>query len=46
MRMMLQKAEIAVYKLLKEDGRQSQLNDVVEYAISAIICLNVVLIIL
>jgi voltage-gated potassium channel len=42
----LQKAEMAVYKLLKENGRQSELNDIVEYAICAIICLNAALIVL
>ena len=42
----LQNAEAAVYRLLKEDGRQSELNDIVEYTISAIICLNIVLIVL
>lgn len=42
---MFKKAEIVVYKLLKEGGRQSQLNDLVEYSISALICLNVVLIV-
>lgn len=42
---MLKKAHVAVYKLMKEGGRQSELNDIVEYVISAIICLNVVLII-
>ena len=43
---MFKKIEFAVYRLLKEGGRQSQLNDVVEYAIGTVICLNVVLIIL
>lgn len=42
---MLKKAELAVYKLLKEDGRQSKINDIVEYVISVVICLNVVLIV-
>jgi voltage-gated potassium channel len=46
MRMEFQKAEISVYKLLKEDGRQSELNERIEYAISVIICLNVILVIL
>lgn len=45
MRNMLNKTEIAVYKLLKEGGRQSELNDIVEYTISAVICLNVTLIV-
>lgn len=42
---MLKKVEVAAYKLLKDTGRQSRLNDVVEYTISIVICLNVVLII-
>lgn len=45
MQAMLKKAEIAVYRLLKEDGHQSQMNDIVEYIICIVICLNVVLII-
>lgn len=43
---MLKKVHIAVYKLLKEGGRQSELNDIVEYVISAVICLNVGLIVI
>lgn len=42
---LLKKAETAVYKLLKEDGKQSEMNDIVEYIICAMICLNVVLIV-
>lgn len=38
----LTKAEDVIYKLIKEDGRQSELNDFVEYIIIAAICLNVV----
>ncbi len=46
MRIDFQKAQVSVYKLLKEGGRQSELNEAVEYFISAVICLNVVLIVL
>lgn len=45
MRTMFKTAEQAVYRLLKEDGKQSELNEIVETVISIIICLNVVLII-
>lgn len=45
MRVLFNKAQIAVYKLLKEGGRQSELNDIVEYIISSAICLNVILIV-
>lgn len=43
--MMLRKLESKVYRMLKEGGRQSQLNDIVEYIISTLICLNVMLIV-
>ena len=43
---MMEKIHIQVYRLLKEDGRQSELHDIAEYVISAAICLNVVLIVL
>lgn len=42
---MFKKFEFALYRLLKEEGRQSQLNDIVEYIIGGIICLNVALIV-
>lgn len=45
MRKMLKRAEAEVYKMLRENGRQSELTDIVEYIISAAICLNVVLIV-
>ena len=42
----LRKAESVMYGLLDGGGRQSEFNIKIEYAISVIICLNVVLIIL
>ena len=45
-RSVLRKAEAVLYGLLDGGGRQSELNIKIEYAISGIICLNVVLIIL
>ena len=39
------KVDAAVHKLLKKDGRQSEMNGVAEYIVSAVICLNVALII-
>lgn len=45
MRTKIRKAESWVYRLLKEGGRQSELNDIVEYVIAGIICLNIVLIV-
>ena len=45
MRTIFQKAHSSVYKLLKEGGRQSEFHDIVEYIISAVICLNVALIV-
>lgn len=45
MRSKIRRAHIVVYRLLKEGGRQSELNDIVEYFISAVICLNVILIV-
>jgi voltage-gated potassium channel len=40
------RAEAFVYKLLKEGGRQSEMNEIAEYIISAIICVSVVLIVI
>lgn len=45
MKKKMDKAHLTIYRLLKEGGRQSELNDIVEYIISAMICLNVILII-
>lgn len=42
---MFKKLEFAVYRLLKDGGQQSQLNDIVEYVIGAVIGLNVIQII-
>lgn len=41
----LKKAHDATYKLMKEDGRQSELNDIVESTIIVAICLNVMLVV-
>jgi voltage-gated potassium channel len=41
----LRKAESAIYKLLSPGGRQSELHIIIEYVISAMICLNVILIV-
>jgi len=45
MRTILRKAHSSAYKLLKEGGRQSEFHDIVEYIISAVIVLNVAVII-
>lgn len=45
MRNMIKKFQAIAYKLLKEDGRQSEMNEIVEYIISAMICFNVILIV-
>lgn len=45
MRSKIKKAEITIYKLLRENGRQSELNEIIEYIISVVICLNVGLIV-
>jgi voltage-gated potassium channel len=45
MRGMMTKVDAAVHKLLKKDGQQSEMNGVAEYIVSAVICLNVALII-
>lgn len=45
MKSMLKKAEIKIYKLLRENGRQSELSEITEYVISAMICLNIILIV-
>lgn len=42
----LRRAEFTAYRLLNEDGRQSELNNIAEYIISAVICLDVLLIVL
>ena len=41
-----EKFEIAAYKLLREDGRQSEMRDIVEYIICGVIILNVIFLIL
>lgn len=42
---MLKKLETKIYSILNENGKQSHLHDMVEYAICAIIGLNVILIV-
>lgn len=41
----LNKAHVCAYELLKESGNRSKLNSVIEYIISFVICLNVILIV-